>query len=418
MVKVRSFKAHLAQQANAAKIISPPYDVLNTEEAKEMAAGNELSFLRVSKPEIDLPAGTNLYAPEVYLKGRENLMLFRKEGWIVEDKEPRMYIYMQKMQGREQYGLMAMASVEDYEQGRIKRHELTIKKKEEDRTKLSDTQNANLGPVFLTFKNGEGIEKRMMEIVATTAPYATVHGHDDTDHTVWLCSTEDSAYFSKEFEAIPCTYIADGHHRAASAFNVGKMRREAAASRGESLTGEEPFMFFMAIHYPESTLKILDYNRVLKSLNGLAAPEFLAKVGEAYSVEPLADEADPKPTQKGECSLYLDKHWYRLRVKAEKVDPNCLVKQLDSQLLTDLVLSPVLGISDLRSDERIDFVGGIRGLPELVKRCNEDCVAAFAMYPVQLKELMDIADAGLIMPPKSTWFEPKPRDGFVTRCFD
>jgi uncharacterized protein (DUF1015 family) len=364
------------------KLISPPYDVLNTEEAKEMAKGNETSFLRVSKPEIDLPAGTNLYAPEVYAKGRENLMLFREKGWIQEDKEERMYIYMQKMQGREQYGIMAMASVEDYENGLIKRHELTIKKKEEDRTKLSDTQNANLGPVFLTFKDGEAIEKKMMEIASTTEPYSRVHGHDETDHVLWLCSPEDSKFFSSEFEKIPATYIADGHHRAASAFNVGKMRRETAKSQGQELSGNEPFMFFMAIHYPETNLKIMDYNRVLKSLNGMSCDEFIGRVGEAYDVQPLEDGGDPKPRKKGECTLYIEKKWYRCNIKNDRLDHANLIKMLDSQLLTDQILTPILGITDIRGDERIDFVGGIRGLGELVKRCHEDCVAAFAMYPV------------------------------------
>lgn len=196
------------------------------------------------------------------------------------------------------------------------------------------------------------------------------------------------------------------------------MRRDAAKANGKELTGEEPFNYFMAIHYPETNLKILDYNRVLKSLNGKSADEFIAQVSHSYNVHPLVEGSDPHPTKKGECTLFIDKKWFRLNVKEEKLDPSNLIKMLDSQLLTDLVLEPILGISDLRSDERIDFVGGIRGLPELVKRCNEDCVAAFAMYPVQLKELMDIADAGLIMPPKSTWFEPKPRDGYVVRCFD
>mmetsp|Transcript_4494 Transcript_4494/g.8215 ORF Transcript_4494/g.8215 Transcript_4494/m.8215 type:complete len:419 (-) Transcript_4494:864-2120(-) len=418
MVKVRSFKGFLPKQALASQIVSPPYDVLNTEEARALAKGNETCFLRVSKPEIDLPQGTNLYSPEVYAKGRENLMLFRNQGWIREDSEERMYIYMQKMQGREQYGIMAMASVEDYENGLIKRHEFTIKRKEEDRTKLSDVQNANLGPVFLTFKGGEEIEKRMMEIVKKTKPYLEVHGHDDTDHVLWLCSPEDSAFLSKAFEKVPATYIADGHHRAASAFNVGKMRREAAKAQGRTLTGNEPFMFFMAIHYPSTNLKIMDYNRVLRSLNGMSSQEFLSKFGESYDIQPLEAGGDPKPRKKGECSLYIDKKWYRCNVKAGKVDHTNLVKMLDSQLLTDLVLTPVLGIQDIRSDERIDFVGGIRGLRGLVKRCDEDCVAAIALYPVQLDELMNIADAGMVMPPKSTWFEPKPRDGVVCRCFD
>jgi uncharacterized protein (DUF1015 family) len=196
------------------------------------------------------------------------------------------------------------------------------------------------------------------------------------------------------------------------------MRRESAKAQGIALTGDEPFNYFMAIHFPDTNLKILDYNRVLKTLNGISNDEFLARVSESYDVSPIEEGGEPHPRSKGECSLYLEKKWFRLKVKESKLDHSNLVKMLDSQLLTDLVLQPILGISDLRSDERIDFVGGIRGLPELIKRCNEDCVAAFAMYPVQLKELMDIADAGLIMPPKSTWFEPKPRDGYVVRCFD
>ena len=257
-------------------------------------------------------------------------MLFRKEGWIVEDIEERMYIYMQKMDGREQYGIVAMASVDDYESGLIKRHELTIKKKEEDRTRLSDTQNANLGPVFLTFKDGETIEKRMMDIVATQAPYASVHGSDDTDHVLWQCSVEDSAFFTQEFAGIPCTYIADGHHRAASAFNVGKMRRAAAIERGEALTGEEPFMFLMSINFPESNLKIMDYNRALKSLNGMAPADFIARVEESYEVTLLADGADPKPTQKGDSSMYIEGHWYNLRVRQERLDHSNLIKMLDS----------------------------------------------------------------------------------------
>jgi uncharacterized protein (DUF1015 family) len=258
----------------------------------------------------------------------------------------------------------------------------------------------------------------MMQIANKTTPYLKVHGHDDTDHVLWLCSKEDSEFFSNEFEKIPATYIADGHHRAASAFNVGKMRIEAAKAQGQELRGDEPFMFFMAIHYPETNLKILDYNRVLRSLNGLTNDEFIERVGESYDLSPIEEDGEFRPRKKGECSLYIDKKWFRCNINPDRLDHSNLIKMLDSQLLTDQILTPVLGITDIRGDDRIDFVGGIRGLDELVKRCNEDCVAAFAMYPVQLDELMNIADAGLIMPPKSTWFEPKPRDGVVCRCFD
>lgn len=329
-----------------------------------------------------------------------------------------MYIYMQRMGEHRQYGLVAAASIEDYENGKIKRHELTINKKEQDRTRLTDIQSANVGPVFLTFKDGDRIEKRMMEIVAEKEPYAGTVCKDGVEHVLWLCSAEDSNFFQQEFAEIEATYIADGHHRAASAYNVGNMRRERAKASGHEITGEESFNYFMAIHFPESNLKILDYNRVLKSLNGLTTEQFLEKVAESYHVTPLADGEEPAPRAKFEHTLYIDKKWYRIQVKEEKIVKSTPVKTLDSQLLTDLVLTPILNITDIRSDERIDFVGGIRGLDELVKRCNEDCVAAFAMYPVQLSELMEIADAGLIMPPKTTWFEPKPRSGFVVRIFD
>jgi uncharacterized protein (DUF1015 family) len=306
MVKVRSFQGYLAKQFDADKIISPPYDVLNTEEAKEMAKGNDMCFLRVSKPEIDLPEGTDLYSSDVYAKGRSNLEYFMNQGYVVPDTEERMYLYMQRMGSREQYGLVAMASVEDYEQGLIKRHELTIKKKEEDRTRLSDAQNANLGPVFLAFKGGEDIEKRMMEIASTEEPYARVDGEDGTEHVVWKCSKEDSAGFESGFAGIESTYIADGHHRAASAYNVGKLRRQQAKEEGKDLTGEEPFLFFMAIHYPESNLQILDYNRVLKTLNGLAPDAFLGQVSQSYEITGPLDESLPRPSQKGECCLYLE----------------------------------------------------------------------------------------------------------------
>lgn len=270
MVKVRQFQGYLADQPNVLKILSPEYDVVNTEEAREIAGTNEMCFLHVNKPEIDLPVGTSGYDKSVYEKGLENLELFKKAGYLKQDDHSRMYIYKQKMGEQSQFGIVALASIEDYENGLIKRHELTIKKKEEDRTKLTDIQNANIGPVFLTFRDGEAIEKKIMEIVVTTEPYSDVVTDDGVGHTLWKCSPEDSTFFSEEFAQIPHVYIADGHHRAASAYNVGKMRRDKAIAAGQEVTGEEPFNFFMAIHYPESNLKIMDYNRVLKTLNELS----------------------------------------------------------------------------------------------------------------------------------------------------
>jgi len=271
MVKVRPFKACLASKEHADKLISPPYDVLNTEEARQMAEGNECSFLHVNKPEIDLDSGVNPYADEFYQKGHDNLVEFQKKGFLVRDEVERLYIYRQIMGDQTQTGIVACTSIDDYEKSLIKRHENTIKKKEEDRTKLTNTQGANVGPVFLTYHDDDAISNRMMEITSNEEPYKSVTCEDGVQHIVWLCSEDDSKFFCTKFESISHLYVADGHHRTAAAYNVGKIRRDAALEAGQEVTGEEPFNYFMSIIYPDSQLKIMDYNRVLKSLNGLTS---------------------------------------------------------------------------------------------------------------------------------------------------
>lgn len=424
MVKVKKMQAWMAAKEFAKDIISPPYDVLNTEEAKAMAGSNEKSFLHVNKPEIDLPAETNQYADEVYAKGLENLEMFKKKGWLQHDSDERCYLYRQSMGSHSQLGIMARVSIHDYENNLIKRHERTIQKKEADRTRLTDTQNANIGPVFLTFGGGESIQELMISL-SKTEPYAHVDADDGVGHTLWQFTVEESDRISKEFEAIPSLYVADGHHRTQAAYNVGKARLEKARQEGIEVTGEESFNYFMTLLYPKDQLYILNYDRVVRTLSGYSNAEFLDRVGESFQIEKMSPPSEidkdndwRRATRKFEFTMFLKGDgWYRLRAKPEKIDMNDLTKQVDTQFLTEHILTPIIGIENLRNDDRIDFVGGIRGINELEKRCQEDCVAAWSCYPVKIDEIISISDAGLIMPPKTTWFEPKPRSGFVVNCF-
>lgn len=419
MVKVRPFKGYLANQENVGRVISPAYDTLNTEEARAMADGNEMSFLNVNKPEITMAVDQDPYADEVYETGRTNLLHFIESGYLVQDTEERMYIYQQTMNGHTQFGLIGEASVDDYEHNRIKRHELTLAKKELDRTKLTDVQSANVGPVFLTFKdNQEAIKARMNQIVTSQAAYGDVTCDDGVRHVLWQCSVEDSAFFVEQFAAIPALYVADGHHRTAAAFNVGKIRRQRAIDAGQEVTGEEPFNFFMTLFYPADNLMILDYNRVIKSLNEMSTDDFMTALGENFDIRPLADGESSKTKARHTYSLYINNKWHVMSIKPEKIDFSTPVSQLDSQIINELVLRQIIGIEDIKRDNRVDFVGGIRGHDELVRRCQTDCFAAIAMHPCTIEELLDVADAELIMPPKSTWFEPKPRSGFVVRTFN
>ena len=416
MVKIRTFKGALANKDHVLDVISPAYDTLNTEEAREMVKGNDMSFLHVNKPEIDLPVGTDPYHSDVYLKGRDNLKMFIEKGYLVEDAEPTLYIYQQTMPTHSQRGIIGLASIQDYEAGTIKRHEFTLAKKEEDRTKLTDIQNANVGPVFLTFRENQESIKMMIDKVAEGTPYGDVTCDDGVRHVLWKCSQEQSSFLQAEFDKIPSLYIADGHHRTQAAYNVGKLRRERHLAEGNEYTGEEPFNFFMTLFYPADNLLIMDYNRVLKELP-CPEEEFVAKLSEHFDISPLTT-SDTKPAGIHKFTLLIGGKWHHMDLKAGSLDESTPTSKLDSQILNDLIFNPICGIVDLKKDSRIDFVGGIRGHKELERRCATDCKVAIAMNPCSLDELMDVADACLIMPPKSTWFEPKPRSGFVVRCFE
>lgn len=371
MVKIRPFKAYLANKEQCDKVISPAYDTLNTEEARAMADGNPMSFLNVNKPEITLPVETDPYADEVYNRGRDNLLHFIENGYLVQDTESRIYIYQQTMGDHTQFGLIGLASIQDYEQNRIKRHEFTLPKKEADRTKLTDVQSANVGPVFLTFReNQETIKEHIAHVVTTTPAYGDVTCEDDgVRHVMWQCSAADTAFFVEQFEQISALYVADGHHRTAAAFNVGKLRQQRAMEAGESVTGEEPFNFFMTLFYPADNLLIMDYNRVIKSLNDLSVEQFMDALKEDFDVRPLADGETSKVESRHNYSLLIENKWYKMALKPEKIDFSTPCTQLDSQILTDKIFAPLLGIEDIKRDPRIDFVGGIRGHKELERRC-------------------------------------------------
>jgi len=435
MVSVKPFRGFLAAKESAQKLISPPYDVINSAEARVMAAGNAQSFLHVNKPEIDLPVDQDPYADIVYQTGRDNLHKFIDQGLLVRDTASRYYIYSQEMDGREQIGIVSASSIIDYEEDRIKKHERTLEKKEKDRTMLTHVQSANVGPVFLTYRNDENtsIVEKMEHIVKTQEPYKTVvQNQDATDkpvsHRLWQIDTSENKFFENEFKGVSKTYVADGHHRSAAAYNVGKMRREQAKAKGIAVTGEEEFNYFMTIIYPSNQLDIMDYNRVLTNLNGLTGSEFLQRLQQGYgNIEKMeaSRTSNPKPLVQGTTSLFIDDQWYNCTVRPEIIEESVKkangrreVATLDVQLLNDRVLNDILGIENPRNDARVDFVGGSRGIQGLYDRMNTDSLAAFALHPISIEQLLDVADAGLSMPPKCTWFEPKPRSGFVVRVFD
>ena len=406
MSTLRPFKAYRPKPEFAAAVAAPPYDVLSSDEARTMAAGNPRSFLHVGKPEIDLPRETSHYDPTVYAKGRENLQKLLDEGILVEDAESYLYVYAQTMDGRTQYGIVGCASVEEYWNDTIKKHELTRKDKEEDRCNHVRVTNSHSGPIFLTYRDDATIDAIAKRIVITSPDNDHVAA-DGIRHTTWVIrSWADTDAIQKRFAAIPNLYVADGHHRSAAAAIVGRERKQANPSH----RGDEEYNFFLAVCFPSSQLRILDYNRVVKDLNGMTREEFLGKLKSKFSVERAAGPV--KPSRKGEFGLYLEGAWYRLQAVSELLNSADPVVRLDVSILQVHVLESILGIADIRTDKRIDFVGGIRGLDELEKRVNSgEMKLAFSMFPTSLDELMAIADAGKIMPPKSTWFEPKLRDG-------
>lgn len=401
MAKVRPFKAVRPTPELASKVAALPYDVMSSDEAREMVKGNPYSFLHIDKAEIDLPLGTDLYAPIVYETAAKTMNRMIDEGTFITESKPCYYVYRQIMDGRAQTGIVGCASIDDYMNDIIKKHELTRADKEEDRCRHVDVCDANTGPIFLTYKAREDINAVMAKYMANAPEYDFVS--DNVQQTVWVIDgEEDIAAVTAAFEQTPCLYIADGHHRSASAVRVGKKRRE----QNPGYDGTEEFNFFLSVLFPDEQLYIMDYNRVVADLCGDTNEQFMAKVSEKFDI---AEIARPQKSIEGKHTfgMYLGGKWYLLTAKEGTFDASDAVEALDVSILQKNLLSPILGIGDPRTDKRIDFIGGIRGIGELERRVNEGMAVAFAMCPTSIEELMDIADAGRIMPPKSTWFEPK-----------
>lgn len=414
MAKVKPFKGMRPPKDLVTQVASRPYDVLNSEEARTEAAGNEKSLYHIIKPEIDFAPGTDEHDPCVYDKAVENFHMFQDKGWLVQDTKERYYIYAQTMNGCTQYGFVVAANVEDYMEGRIKKHELTRRDKEEDRMKHVRINNANVEPVFFAFPDNEALEQ-IIKDVTSQAPEYDFTAEDGFGHHFWVIDDDATIeQITKLFAEIPSLYIADGHHRSAAAALVGHEKALANPAH----TGNEEYNYFLAVAFPASHLQIIDYNRVVKDLNGLSKEDFLEKLRANFVVEEKGEEIY-RPTALHNFSLYVDGKWYSLTAKEGTYNDNDPIGVLDVTISSDLILRDILGIHDLRSDKRIDFVGGIRGLGELKKRVDSGEMAmALALYPVSMKQLIDIADTGNIMPPKTTWFEPKLRSGLVIHKLD
>lgn len=410
MAVVKPFKGIRPPKNLVEKIESRPYDVLNSDEAREEAGDNEMSLYRIIKPEIDFPVGTSEYDPRVYERAAENFQKFQDNGWLVQDDKEMYYIYAQTMNGKTQYGLVVGAYVDDYMSGAIKKHELTRRDKEEDRMKHVRENNANIEPVFFAYPDNAVLDALVKKYTAKTPEYDFIAPIDGFGHQFWLIDdAKDIATVTEEFGKMESLYIADGHHRSAAAALVGDEKRR----QNPNHRGDEEYNYFMAVAFPASQLTILDYNRVVKDLNGLSSEEFLNALTKNFVVEKKG-EAEYKPQELHEFSLYLDNNWYSLKAKEGTYNNEDPIGVLDVDISSRLILDEILGIKDLRSDKRIDFVGGLRGLKELKRRVdNGEMKVALALYPVSMQQIMDIADSGNIMPPKATWFEPKLRSGLV-----
>lgn len=408
MAIIKPFKSFRPTEELVEKVAAVPYDVVNSKEAKEIADKNKYSFLHVDRAEIDMPEGTDVHSAEVYEKAASNLNGMIADGTYIQDESESLYLYELTMNGRSQTGLVVCTSIDDYMNDVIKKHEFTRADKEQDRINHVDYTNANTGPIFLTYR----AEKRASEIIADyKAENKTVYdwvAEDGIGHKVWVVNDQKTIdELVSIFGEIPCLYIADGHHRAASAVKVGRKRR----AQNPAFTGEEEFNYFLAVLFPDDEMYIMDYNRVVADLNGNTSEEFMNKVSEKFDIEKMnASEENHYPKAKKEYTMFLDDEWYTIRIKKEFI-PNDVVDSLDVALLQDNLLQPILDIDDPRTNSRIDFVGGIRGLEELEKRCHNDMKVAFAVYPTSMDELFDVADGSRVMPPKSTWFEPKLRSG-------
>ncbi len=415
MSVIKPFRGLRPMPDKAGAVASPPYDVLNSSEARRMARDNPISFLHVVKPEIDLEPNVDLYSDQVYAKGAQNLARLEREGHMLRDEKPCLYLYRQTMKigdsDHVQVGVVAGASVDEYENNLIKKHEMTRPDKEKDRTRHVETLNANTGPVFLTYASQPKINALVEESCKAEPAYDFI-ADDGIGHTFWVVEDADTIEaIVGAFATLPHMYVADGHHRSASGATIGKKRREANPNH----TGEEGYNFFLSVIFPHDQMYIMDYNRVVLDLNNLKEDEFISKVSEKFDVAQTNEASPDKATEFG---MYLGEKWYRLQAKAGSFDPGNPVESLDVAILQNNLLAPILRIGDPRTDKRIDFVGGIRGTIELERRVKEGATVAFAMFATSIEQLMAIADAGEVMPPKSTWFEPKLRSGVIVRPLD
>ena len=410
MATVKPFRGLRPPRELVERVESRPYDVLSSEEARAEAGTNEMSLYHIIKPEIDFEPGTSEYDPRVYAKAAENFAKFQANGWLVQDTKEQYYIYAQTMNGKTQYGLVVGAYVDDYLSGVIKKHELTRRDKEEDRMKHVRATDANMEPVFFAYPDNDALDALIRRYVQTAPEYDFIAPVDGFRHQFWIVGDDDDIKaITEEFAKMPSLYIADGHHRSAAAALVGAEK----ARQDPRHNGTEEYNYFMAVCFPASQLTILDYNRVVKDLNGLTTDQFLDSLGKNFTVEPKGSEAY-RPQRLHEFSLYVDGKWYSLAAKPGTFDDSDPIGVLDVDISSRLILNDILGIKDLRSDKRIDFVGGLRGLDELMRRVDSgEMRAALALYPVSMRQIMDIADSGKIMPPKATWFEPKLRSGLV-----
>ena len=408
MAIIRPFRAVRPKESLADQVAALPYDVMNSEEAREMVKDNPYSFLHVDKSEVDLPENIDLYDQRVYDKARENIVKFMEEGTLIQEEKKALYIYTLIMEGHPQTGLVSLASIDDYANNVIKKHEFTRAEKEADRIRHVDVTNFHTGPIFLTYVFQEEITKIIEDYKKNHAPIYDFVAEDGVTHQAWAILDEEIIQgLEEKFNQVAALYIADGHHRAASAVRVGMKRREEK----KDYTGDEEFNYFLSVIFPSNELKILDYNRVVKDLNGCDKEQFLKAIEKDFLVTPYAGEGPYRPEKKHTFGMYLEGLWYKLEAKAHIVFDEDPLKRLDAKILQDHLLHPVLGIEDPRVDKRIDFVGGIRGLEELERRVAKDMKIAFSMYPTTIMDLISISDAGMVMPPKSTWFEPKLRSG-------
>lgn len=415
MAIIRPFQAVRPHEDLADRVAALPYDVMNSDEAREMVKDNPYSFLHVDKAEIDLDPSIDHYDQRVYDKARETLMRFIEEKTLVREAKKGLYIYTLVMDGHPQTGLVSLASIDDYQNNVVKKHEFTRAEKEADRIRHVDVTNFHTGPIFLTYVYKEEITKIIEDYKKNHDPIYDFVAEDGVRHTAWaILEDEIIKTLVEKFSGVESLYIADGHHRAASAVRVGMMRRE----HNPDYTGDEEFNYFLSVIFPSNELRIMDYNRVVKDLNGCTSEEFLRTIEKNFTVTPYEGEGPYRPEEKHTFGMYLDKKWYKLTAKEHIVFDEDPLKRLDCKILQDHLLHPVLGIEDPRVDKRIDFVGGIRGLEELERRVAKDMKVAFSMYPTTIMDLVSISDAGMVMPPKSTWFEPKLRSGLFLHDLD